>query len=64
MIREILSGPDNRLSSKRLAGWGLIIAGSTFNALGMGDPNVNSGMIYAGVAALGVGVLETRVNKT
>lgn len=63
MIREIFSDKNNVLSSKRIFGAALVVAGATFNALGMGDPATNEVMLWAGVASLGVGTLETKVAK-
>ena len=50
-------------SSKRVFGALLIVAGITSNLLALGDPSTNQVMIWAGVSSLGVGVLETKVNK-
>ena len=63
MIREIFSGKDNQLSSKRIIGTILIVAGIVSNILAVGDPATNQVMIWAGVASLGVGALETKVSK-
>jgi hypothetical protein len=50
-------------SSKRIFGALLIVAGIVTNIVGVGDPETNRVLIWAGTAALGVGTLETRVNK-
>lgn len=63
MLREVFSGADGRLSSKRIMGTLLIACGVVFNALILGDPATNQVMLWAGIAAIGVGTLETRVAK-
>ena len=50
-------------SSKRVFGALLVLAGIASNLAAVGDPATNQVMIWAGVASLGVGVLETKVNK-
>jgi len=50
-------------SSKRVFGALLVLAGIASNLAAVGDPATTQVMIWAGVASLGVGVLETKVNK-
>jgi len=63
MIREIFSGANGQLSSKRIVGTLLIVAAVVFNALSLGDGETTRVMIWAGIAAVGVGTLETKVAK-
>lgn len=63
MIREIFSGKDGQLSSKRIIGTLLVVAAVVLNIIETGDPETTRVMIWAGMAALGVGTLETRVAK-
>lgn len=63
MIKEIFSGKDGRWSSKRIIGTALVIAAVIFNATETGDPETTRVMIWAGIASLGVGTLETKVAK-
>ena len=62
-MREIFSDNCGHLSSKRIIGTLIVIAAITANLIGAGDPETNRVMIWAGVAALGVGTLETKVAK-
>lgn len=62
-VREIFSGADGRLSSKRIIGTLLVTAAVVVNLLGLGDAETNRVMIWAGIAAIGVGTLETKVSK-
>ena len=50
-------------SSKRVFGALLIVAGVVSNFVNAGDPETNIVMIWAGIASLGVGVLETKVSN-
>ncbi len=63
MIRQIFTDKNGKISSKRVFGAILVVAGITANFASLGDPSTNQVMIWAGVAALGVGSLETRVQK-
>lgn len=54
---------QEKVSGKRVFGAILVIAGIVLNVIGEGDPETNRTMIWAGVASLGVGTLETKVNK-
>ena len=63
MMREIFSDKSGDLSSKRIVGTLLVIAAVVMTATGTGDPETVRVMLWSGVAALGVGTLETKVNK-
>lgn len=63
MIREIFTDRNGKLSSKRVMGALLILTGVVYNGIGLGDPATNQVMIWSGIAALGVGTLETKVAK-
>jgi hypothetical protein len=54
---------NGKISSKRVMGTILLLASIVSNIVGAGDPSTNQVMIWAGVAAIGVGTLETRVQK-
>lgn len=58
MLRELFSGPDNRLSSKRIIGTLSIITGVVMDINGLGTPEIRQALIYGGFAAIGVGVAE------
>lgn len=58
MLRELFSGPDNRLSSKRIIGTLSIITGVVMDITGSGTPEIRQALIYGGFAAIGVGVAE------
>jgi len=62
MIREIFSDNNGRLSSKRLAGMGLVIAGGVGAFMGL-DSEAVQWLLITGVASLGVGTFETKVSK-
>lgn len=62
MIREIFSDKNGRLSSKRIAGMGLVIAG-VVAAFTESDPVTVQWLLISGVGALGVGTFETSINK-
>jgi hypothetical protein len=63
MLREIFSDNAGHLSSKRIMGALLLIAAVIVAVVAEIDPDVIKTMIWSGVAALGVGTLETRVSK-
>ena len=63
MMREIFSDKSGDLSSKRIVGTLLVIAAVVMTATETGDPETVRVMLWAGVTALGVGTLETKVNK-
>ena len=58
MLRELFSGPDNRLSSKRIIGTLSIITAVVMDWLGNGSPEIRSALIYGGFIAIGAGVAE------
>lgn len=63
ILREIFSDNNAHLSSKRIVGTLMIIAAVVLLLLERGDSGTISTMIWAGVAALGVGTLETKITK-
>ena len=63
MLREILSDKTGNLSSKRIIGTLVVIAAVVLIVLDRGDPASVQTLVWAGVASLGVGTLETKVNK-
>jgi hypothetical protein len=63
MLREIFSDNNEHLSSKRIMGALLLIAAIAIAVTADVDADIVKTMIWAGVAALGVGTLETKVNK-
>lgn len=63
MLREIFSDKSGALSSKRIFGALILIAGVVLTIIEQGDPSTVSTLIWAGVASLGVGTLETKVSK-
>ena len=63
IIHEILEDKNDKLSSKRVAGYLLIIAAVTLAIIGEIDTGIIETMIWAGAASLGVGTLETKVAK-
>ncbi len=63
MIREIFSDNNGHLSSKRIMGTLLLIAAVAVAIVTDVESDVIKTMIWAGVAALGVGTLETKVAK-
>lgn len=63
-IMQIFMDSQGKMSSKRVWGAALIVAAVVSNLISAGDPATNQVMIYAGVAAIGVGTFETRVNKS
>lgn len=58
MLRELFSGADGRLSSKRIIGTLSIITAVVMDVLGSGTPEVRRALIYGGFAAIGVGIFE------
>lgn len=63
MLREIFTGQNGQLSSKRIMGTIMVLAAIVFIGLGLGEAATVNTMLWAGVASLGVGTLETRVSK-
>lgn len=63
MLREIFNDKSGVLSSKRIVGALIVIAAVVLIVLERGDPASVQTMIWAGVASLGVGTLETKVSK-
>lgn len=63
MIREIFSDKSGSLSSKRIMGTLLVIAAVVLTVIETGDGETVRVMLWSGVAALGVGTLETKVSK-
>ena len=63
ILREIFSDNNGHLSSKRIVGTLMIIAAVVLLLLERGDSGTIATMIWAGVAALGVGTLETKITK-
>lgn len=62
-MKQMFVDKTGKLSSKRVIGTLLVLAAIALNALGQGDPSTTQVMLWSGVAALGVGTLETRVSK-
>lgn len=62
-IAELFHDSQGKPSSKRVFGAALIVAGVVGSYLSLGDPQTSQVMIWAGIASLGVGTLETRVSK-
>lgn len=62
-ISQLFHDSQGKPSSKRVFGALLIVVGAVGNFIGLGDAQTNQVMIWAGIAALGVGTLETRVSK-
>ena len=62
-IGKLFLDSQGKPSSKRVFGALLITGAAVSNWLSLGDPETNRVMIWAGIAALGVGTLETRVAK-
>jgi small-conductance mechanosensitive channel len=60
---QIFQDKQGKISSKRVAGYILVVAAIFFNAFSVGDMSVTTAMLWAGIASLGVGTLETRVQK-
>ena len=58
MLRELFSGQDGRLSSKRVIGTLAIITSVVMDWLGAGTPEIRQALIYGGFAAIGAGVAE------
>jgi hypothetical protein len=63
MLREIFSDNNGHLSSKRIMGTLIVAAAIALTATETGDPETARVLVWAGVASLGVGTLETKVNK-
>lgn len=63
MIREIFSDKSGSLSSKRIMGTIVITAAVVLTIIETGDADTLRTMLWAGFASLGVGTLETKVNK-
>ena len=63
MLREIFSDNNGHLSSKRIFGAILVISAIVVTVIERGDPASVNTMLWAGVASLGVGTLETKVSK-
>lgn len=62
-IARLFYDSQGKPSSKRVFGAVLLVGGVVLDALGVGDPETHRVMLWAGIAALGVGTLETRVSK-
>lgn len=62
MLRELFSDKNGNLSSKRVAGMALVIAGVWAAFTGV-DPTNVQWLLLSGVGALGVGTFETSINK-
>jgi drug/metabolite transporter (DMT)-like permease len=66
-IEMILGGlfhdKQEKISGKRVFGGILVVSGIVLTVMGEGDPETVRTMIWAGVAGLGVGTLETKVSK-
>ena len=62
-ILQIFQDSKGKISSKRVAGFMLIISAIVLIVLDKGQAGNVQAMLYAGVAALGVGTFETRVQK-
>jgi len=63
MLKEIFTDKTDKLSSKRIFGALLVIAAVVLVILERGAAESVNTMLWAGVASLGVGTLETKVNK-
>ena len=61
MLRELFSGQDGRLSSKRVIGTLAIVVGVVMDWLEKGSPEIRQALIYGGFAAIGAGVAERLV---
>lgn len=62
-IKNLFTDTNGKPSSKRVIGTILVAGAVVLNAIGLGDPETNRVMIWAGIAAVGVGTLETKVSK-
>lgn len=63
MILQIFTDKQGKLSAKRVFGAVLIVSAIAGNFLSLGSPDTTQVMLWAGVAAIGVGTLETKVAK-
>lgn len=63
MLKEVFSGQDGRWSSKRIIGTALVVSAVVLTVIETGDAETVRTMLWSGVASLGVGTLETKVNK-
>lgn len=58
MLRELFSGQDGRLSSKRIVGTISIITAVVMDIAQLGTLDIRRVLIYGGFAAIGAGVAE------
>lgn len=63
IFREIFSGPDDRLSSKRIVGVLAIGIAIYMDIRDSGTVDIRKALVWGGFAAIGVGLLETRVSQ-
>ena len=63
ILREMFEDKTGLLSSKRIIGTIIVVAAIVLTILERGDPSTVQTMLWAGVASLGVGTLETKVSK-
>lgn len=63
MLLSLFLDKDGKLSSKRVFGAVLVLTAIACNIGQLGDPETTQVMLWAGVASLGVGTLETKVAK-